>query len=295
MHYKGKTCRMESMNNSNNNNGRVASTRSKYKQVQGMGFQIYTGGAPAFLNSTDGADGDDDDGSGQGVTNPECIGRSSYGQTFMEDAPVIQCYLGNDDAFIDVQQRLSIMQQAIERAHDLADDSPDVLKVFIAPEFFWRGIRGAYVMEEEDASDPTTCGPICKVLKGLETIVADERYENWLFLMGTVIAYETLPKGSEYDYLFYNFAPIYKGYNPAKMNHIGKRFLAPKRYVSSSDFMTPARYLNATIAKELVARGALTEPWQQLDDEIIFNPHDDRKVYDNDVWENYRDELNGLG
>jgi hypothetical protein len=301
----GKTCSNSNSNTADNDSSESVglsstplppSTRSKYTRVQGMGFQIYTGGAPAYLNSTD---TDDDD--VRGVSNPECIGRSAYGETFLEDEPVIQCYIGNDDPYIDVQQRLVIMQQAVERAYELADHNADVLKVFIAPEFFWRGIRGAYVMEEEDASDPTTCGPICKVLKGLEAIVADERYENWLFLMGTVIAYEKLPAHQAYDYLFYNFAPIYKGYDPAKMDHTGKRFLAPKRYVSTSDFMTPARYLNTTIAKELVQHGALNgkgkgKHWEEsLDYEIIFNPHDDRQKYDNDVWENYRGELTGLG
>ena len=70
---------------------------------------------------------------------------------------------------------------------------------------------------DEKADDPSICGPICHVLKGLEAMVAQERFEDWLFVFGTVIASESLPTQDPYDYLFYNFAPIYKGYNPAKL------------------------------------------------------------------------------
>ena len=31
------------------------------------------------------------------------------------------------------------MTAAVEKAHEAADPSKDILKIFIAPEFFWRG------------------------------------------------------------------------------------------------------------------------------------------------------------
>jgi len=269
--------------------GNHPSTQSKYKKVQGMGFQIYTGAAPAYINVTT----TDDDGNEDGFSlekNPECLGHHSYGQLVGELAPHLQCYLGHDDPIEDIRKRIRIMEKAVDRAFELSDKNPETLKVFIAPEFYWRGINGAYMFRDEEANDPLVCGPICLLLKGLEGIVAQKRFEDWLFLFGTVIASETLPTEDPYDYLFYNFAPIYKGYDPAVMDHSGKRFLSPKRYVSSSDFLTPARHLNASIAKELVGED-LPEH-----DETVFNPHDfDRKRYDYDVWDNYREELNGLG
>ena len=70
----------------------------------------------------------------------------------------------------------------------------DVLKVFIAPEFFWRGKDGAYVFYNE--SDPSSsqtrldryfseadisddCTEICHILKGLEELVADPKYKDF--------------------------------------------------------------------------------------------------------------------
>ena len=258
------------------------STRSKYKRVQGLGFQIYTGAAPAFLGKSNK--------DGSRVKNPECVGRDAYGQLVGETSPLWQCYMGHDDPVQDIRNRMQIMEEAVDRAFEESDKDPETLKVFIAPEFYWRGIRGSYMFEDENADDPSICGPICLLLKGLEDMVAQQRFENWIFLMGTVIASEELPTEDPYDFLFYNFSPIYKGYDPATMGPKGKRFLSPKRYVSSSDFLTPVRHMNSTIAKELTGED-LPEH-----DQTVFNPHDyDRRRYDNSMWDKYREELNGLG
>jgi len=272
-----------SINNHNNNinvNNPTSSyvPTSKYKKVQGMGFQIYTGGAPAFLDEN------------KTVLNPECVDQASYGQVVGAeegDPPMMQCYLGLDDPLEDARKRVEVMRAAVERAYQVADPNPQVLKLFLAPEFFFRGVHGAYVFNQMDEVD---CGPICVLLHGLEEIVADKRFENWLFLMGTVIASETLPQEDPYDYLFYNFAPLYKGYDPEKMSHRGKRFLVPKRYVSSSDFLTPHRFLNDTLAKQL-----LEDDLPEHDD-TVFNPFDfSRKKYDQRMWQSYKDELDERG
>ena len=260
-------------------------TNSKYKKVQGIGFQIYTGGAPAFLkNHSDGTV----------ALNPECIGRDSYGQVVGAEAPMMQCYIGLPDPMLDVRGRIEIMMDAVEKAYAVvtatenADDSA-TLKVFIAPEFYWRGITGAYSFEyDELPNDPSFCGPICQILVGLENIVAQERFEDWVFLFGTIIASDSLPTDDPYGYLFYNFAPVYKGYNPDKMGFVGKRFLVPKRYVSSSDFLTPQRHLNESSFKQLMG--------QIPGDTTVYNPHDfNQRRYDSTMWAKYKDELGALG
>ncbi|GAX13226.1 hypothetical protein FisN_17Hh159 [Fistulifera solaris] len=252
---------------------------SKYSKVQGVGFQIYTGGAPAKLPD--------------GRKNPECIGRNSYGHMDDggDDGPILQCYVGHDDPLEDVRQRLELMREAVARAHELADPDPMTLKIFIAPEFFWRGVNGAYTFAYDENDDSfNECGAICEILKGLEEIVAQQKFENWLFVMGTVVASEALPTEDPYDFLFYNFAPLYKGYDPDKMDHSGKRFLVPKRYVSSSDFLTPRRFLNETAVRELIDE-ALPDH-----DTTVFNPFDfSIKRYDNDLWNKYKNELNNIG
>ena len=207
---------------------------------------------------------------------------------------MMQCYIGLPDPMLDVRGRIEIMMDAVEKAYAVVTapenhDDTETLKVFVAPEFFWRGITGAYSFEyDELPNDPSFCGPICQILMGLENIVAQERFQDWVFLFGTIVASDTLPTEDPYDYLFYNFAPVYKGYNPDKMGFEGKRFLVPKRYVSSSDFLTPQRHLNESSFKQLIG--------QPPGDSTVYNPHDfNQRRYDPTMWKKYKDELSTLG
>ena len=43
-----------------------------------------------------------------------------------------------EDAARDIERRMSIMIDAVDAAYDRSDDDPDVLKIFLAPEFFFR-------------------------------------------------------------------------------------------------------------------------------------------------------------
>ena len=246
-----------------------------YSKVQTLSFQIYTGGAPAFVNNE---------------SNPECANLNSYGMP--EDAVELQCYLGLDDTAEDVQRRLNIMRDAVDKAYDLSDPNDDTLKIFLAPEFFFRGKNGAFEFASEEEEDEAgECSDICHILKGLEDIVADKRFEDWLFLFGTVIGSEKLPKKDKFDYQFYNFAPLYKGFDPATSKRIGKNFIVPKRYVSNIDFLTPLRHLtNRSIAIELLDEQDPTVAG------TIMNPHlVGHKKYDNEMWAKYKDELGTLG
>lgn len=249
---------------------------SKYSKVQGIGFQIYTGGAPAFLERNN-----------TGPQNPECIGLDSYGEFYDENGLQYQCYLGLEDPIDDVRVRIQLMKEAIERAYQVADHDSGTLKIFIAPEFYWRGIDGAYIMEDE--KDYTHCGPICDLMLAMEEFVAHKKYDNWLFLMGTVIASEVLPEEDPFNYLFYNFALLYKGYDPAKHDHTGKRYLVPKRIVSGQDFLLPRRFMsNQSAILEL-----LDEDLPETDN-TLFIPFGQNK-YDVDAWDLYKDDLHDRG
>jgi len=146
------------------------------------------------------------------------------------------------------------MSDAVEKAYNTSDKDDSVLKMFIAPEFYFRGLNGAFEFYTENAEEEDgNCSDICQILEGLEGIVADKRFENWLFLFGTVIASDALPKEDPFDYQFYNFAPLYKGFDPATSRGIGKNFIVPKRYVSDIDFLSPIRHLsNKSIVMELL-------------------------------------------
>ena len=61
-------------------------------------------------------------------------------------------------------------------------------------EFYFCSLNGSFEfkMEAEDKDEEKKnggeCSDICHLLKELENIAAQKRYENWLFLFGTVIA-----------------------------------------------------------------------------------------------------------
>jgi hypothetical protein len=300
---------------------------TKYKKFQALGFQIYTGGAPAVIR----------DENGKNHHNPECNGLNSYGKAddFDEDDAGLnltdinlwECYLGYTNPKEDVQQRLQIMADAVTKAEEVSDKDPEVLKIFVAPEFFWRGKDGAYVFFDE--SNPTAskaqhdqyftreeldddCAEICHILRGLEEMVASPKYKDWLFLFGTVIVSEVLPKEDTFDYLFYNFAPVFRGFDPEETDHYGKRFLVPKRYVSNIDFLTPVRNFQENKTRELMdytnpnhkrkrkyyeeTITTVEEGPQHEKSTVVHNPFElNRKYYDRDMWYRYKGELEALG
>lgn len=279
--------------------------QSKYTKFQALGFQIYTGGAPAVLR----------DENGTNHHNPECAGINSYGKADdfdQDDAPLNltdvhlwECYLGESNPMKDVHHRLRIMADAVAKAEEVSNKDSDVLKIFLAPEFFWRGKDGAYDVSDPFESQDDECEEICHILQGLEELVADPKYKDWLFLFGTVIVSETLPQEDAYDYLFYNFAPVYRGYDPKETDHFGKRFLVPKRYVSNIDFLTPVRQMGENNTKELMGiinrKDATVQVQQQgprhQKSTTVHNPFQMRghKYYDREMWHEYKEELEGLG
>lgn len=158
---------------------------------------------------------------------------------------------------------------------------------------------GAYGINTKSASvfleneDEFCEAEFCQILKGLENIVADARFEDWLFLFGTAVVSESLPMEDKYDYLFYNFGMLYKGYDPLTQSHEGKRFLIPKRYVSSSDFLTPNRHSIENKTQQILESDSVSVASD--DSSMVLNPHYlQHKMYDRDLWHEYKGELNKL-
>jgi len=256
----------------------LPSTNAQYAHFQALNFQLYTGGAPKVINNTD-----------EDIhANPECHDGWSVEGTVEGES---QCYMGHENTTQDVYDRLAVMKDAVERAYKVSVRSDDTLKVFVAPEFFFRGRQGAYVVQQQETehvfakNENGDCdNEICHILQGLQDMVADARFKDWLFLFGTVIVSEELPTEDDYDYLFYNFGLLYKGYDPAEGTHYGKRFLIPKRYVSTSDFLTPRRSDSGKATLEIFET-AKDEPLQKL---ALQPTH---KKYDRNLWHAYKDEL----
>ena len=85
-------------------------------------------------------------------------------------------YLGDADDKTDIQARCKEMKTAIAKAFPQADTSENVLKVFMAPEFFFRGAKGAYNIENVTLVRHYMAEEIEKVV-----------YADWLFVYGTAI------------------------------------------------------------------------------------------------------------
>lgn len=80
------------------------------------------------------------------------------------------------DARKDILGRCKIMTEAIDVAFPKANASADTMKVFVAPEFYFRGIQGAYPV-----------GMLHEIIDELRKHTKDPKFKDWLFLYGSAI------------------------------------------------------------------------------------------------------------
>ena len=154
------------------------------------------------------------------------------------------CYLGNSKNITeDIFHRFEIVEQVLNRIkRDASAESPDidhtddVLKIFMIPEFFWRGPNGAY--STDLMVPPETI--VMDLADRLRALVADDFFNDFLFVFGTIIAADTPddPRKpweleSAKDVEYYNFATVHKG---GSSHH--HRYLVTKKYISGADFLS---------------------------------------------------------
>jgi len=178
------------------------------------------------------------------VFNPECECDPDTMTCKYSASPLINggCYLGDFDTERDIRGRISIMETAVQRAHEVSSKDSNTLKIFAAPEFFWRGPTGAYSFDS--IADPRGAGQggsnaLRQISRGLEAIVRREIFADWLFVFGTIVAFTEKTNGRRNaapTFEFLNFAPIYKG-----GAGVGAKFIAPKYYISGIDFLSNGR------------------------------------------------------
>jgi hypothetical protein len=105
---------------------------------------------------------------------------TGYKQALPAPAPANPCYRGLADPAQDIAARVALVKRAIETA--AADPTllggADTLKVFMMPEFFFRGNTGAY-----DLASVQTA------IAALQALVATDDWDDWLFIFGTVVGY----------------------------------------------------------------------------------------------------------
>jgi hypothetical protein len=123
-HKSTITSSSSSNNNSKHNNN---NNMSPYTRVQTLSFQIYTGGAPALI-----PDETTDTSSKKLRRNHECKGLHSYGKSEdsdLDSSSSLQCYLGLEDTAADVEKRMGIMRDSVNKAYDASDKDESTLKV----------------------------------------------------------------------------------------------------------------------------------------------------------------------
>lgn len=136
-------------------------------------------------------------------------------------------YLGLTNARHDIEARCLLMRRAMETAREHIGDKPSqdkILKVFMAPEFFFRGRRGAYTMDE-----------VQHALAELQALAAEGQWDNWLIVFGTLLG-EWDETGDEDTKRGINFALIQEG-GVAAAGSNGARIVM-KELKSNIDFIT---------------------------------------------------------
>ncbi|KAL9190681.1 hypothetical protein ACHAXT_000387 [Thalassiosira profunda] len=212
----------------------AASRKGRYHATQFISFTINTLGGLAEFG--------------------ECEGRSV-------DPASGSCYLGDDDIESDVNHRLAIFEEVLYilrndvfQEEPEIDRDPGVLKILALPEFFLRGPNGAYSTKalfdsEIDEED----GLLIQLAEKVRELIFDEAFEDYLFVLGTVIAAESMnpddyqkkPWEKElsdaHDVMYFNFAPVYRG-GP---DHKGtKQHIVMKQYISGADFLSRSKLPN---------------------------------------------------
>jgi hypothetical protein len=89
-------------------------------------------------------------------------------------------YFGHEDVAKDISGRLALVENAITKAVDNTDKNSDVLKVFVIPEFFFRGVKGAYIGEADSIFKKY-------FVDYIRHIKDKDKYKNWLFVFGTLL------------------------------------------------------------------------------------------------------------
>lgn len=103
-------------------------------------------------------------------------------------------YLGLENDTDDINARLQIVSDVLKQAISIDNISKDskTLKVFALPEFFWRGIKGAYYNSQKDSDEMYK-----KINAGLINIIKEleNKYDfsDWLFLFGSILTTFDIP------------------------------------------------------------------------------------------------------
>ncbi len=142
------------------------------------------------------------------------------------------------DETVDIGNRVRLLTAAIAAARTThqsyvlanniaADEDQKTLKIFMAPEFFFRGPYGAY----------RDIGWVSKILAMMRAETGKIQYSNWLFVHGSALfSTDKMVNGKADGVLLENFALVQKG--GPKTNEL-QEFVVAKEFPSHIDFSHP--------------------------------------------------------
>jgi hypothetical protein len=140
------------------------------------------------------------------------------------------------DETVDVGQACNQLRRAIAAAQTAyraysnnlisADEDKKTLKIFMAPEFFFRGRYGAY----------RDIGWTAKILSMMRTETGKPEYSDWLFVLGTAIFSTEEAPGKGGGRMLENYALVQKG--GPKTSDLND-FVVAKEFPSHVDFKHP--------------------------------------------------------
>jgi hypothetical protein len=148
----------------------------------------------------------------------------------------------------DIKNRVFCTEHVLGEARRHTDTSPITLKIFMAPEFLYRGKGGAYIhdlLNGWNGPAPTELGiefyPYPGLFGLLQEIAAREEYGDWLFVFGTAISAsfptrvvdgKRILDGTDMSEI-YNTALVQRG-GPGNTNDA---YATRKHYISPIDFL----------------------------------------------------------
>jgi len=140
-------------------------------------------------------------------------------------------YVGLDNDREDIAARVALFKKALKaaKASELVDNSSNVLKIFMAPEFYFRGARGAYPLDLLNSGGADDRG----LVGALTDLIKDSEWADWLVVFGTIIGRSTPSRGRTE---VYNVALVQQG-SFTKDTRLDKCVVIMKEFMSDIDFL----------------------------------------------------------
>ncbi len=127
---------------------------------------------------------------------------------FDTPAPQDDWYVGLQDPDADLKQRVLIVKKVLDYVSCEPSIDPNALKVFMMPEFFFRGRIGAYTLQEMMGEDRNTGGSVQDLLCSW---VLDAKWKKCIFVFGSVVGYKRIRSEGDVNFEVYNCSIVVQG------------------------------------------------------------------------------------